>query len=296
MQKYMGAAYDNTLTRLLEQNEFDLTIIDHAQMGWLRSRLITTKVIHICHNNETALYTAREASASGARRAILRREAKRIRLVEFDLARSSTAIWTLTQDDRAYFFSLGARDVVAFSVPGIRHQDGTSAPPKYDVALLGAWSWEPNRVGLNWFFEQVFPLLPATFTIQVGGAGADDLRGRFANVEVRGRVPDALRFLREAKCVAVPSIAGAGIQIKTLDAISSGRPVVATTFALREIDPPHSVCVADDPQAFARALVRSTSGPLPDFDGSWARNRERCFYSNLARAVADVLAKPKGRI
>jgi len=289
MQKYIGSSYYDQLTSLIREKNFGLTVIDHAQMGWLRSGLRNSYVIHICHNNETALYTARVASASGIRRAMLRREAERIRHVESDLAEYCNAIWTLTQSDRAHFLSLGAPNVMAFSVPGIRSQDPVSLKPKYDVALLGSWTWQPNRVGLNWFIERVLPLLPPTLTIQVAGAGADDLRGRRPNVQVNGRIPDAWRFLSEAKCVAVPSIEGAGLQVKTLDAISTGRPVVATTFAVREIDPPSTVFVADEPQAFASALMHATSGASPGLDDSWARNREGRFFSDVDLAVSNLL-------
>jgi hypothetical protein len=48
--------------------------------------------------------------------------------------------------------------------------------------------------------------------------------------------------MAQAKVVAIPTLSGGGIQIKTLDAIASGSAIVATPVALRGIsDPPATV-------------------------------------------------------
>ena len=74
-------------------------------------------------------------------------------------------------------------------------------------------------------------------------------------IECPGFVEDAATFLGGGRVVAVPAVAGSGIQVKTLDAIAAGRPTVATTLALRGIDsPPATVRVADEPAEMAAAI------------------------------------------
>jgi hypothetical protein len=60
--------------------------------------------------------------------------------------------------------------------------------------MVGGWIWKPNADGLHWFFEQVYPHLPATISIQVAGRGADWLRDRYPNVTYWGFVEDARTF------------------------------------------------------------------------------------------------------
>jgi glycosyltransferase involved in cell wall biosynthesis len=286
-QKYVGRTYRDVLIQHLQQESWDAVIVDHGQLAWLLPYLKRQKCIHVCHNNEASLYVAHAAAAFGLPRMILQREAVHIRLQEVALARSCDAVWTLTRGDAEYFSSLGARSVTSFPVPSAKLPPDFELPqPSADVALLGSWTWKPNRAGLDWFCAEVVPRLPSSLTIRIAGQGADDLMHRYANVHVFGRVPDAARFLAEARCIAIPSTQGAGIQIKTLDAIAVGRPVVATSLALRGIDAPLSrIDVVDDAKAFADAIITRVSGALPVADNAWSHNREIQFYASIERAL-----------
>jgi glycosyltransferase involved in cell wall biosynthesis len=164
----------------------------------------------------------------------------------------------------------------------------TSEPlkPVTDVALLGTWTWKPNRIGLDWFAREVIKKLPNDVRVQVGGTGADDLRGRASNLEILGRVPSAADFLGRARCIAIPSLEGAGLQVKTLDALAIGRPVVATSFACRGIVMPEvNVTVADEPSRFAEALVHWVRQPPQRANNDWTRRREAEFLAELQQSV-----------
>jgi glycosyltransferase involved in cell wall biosynthesis len=162
-----------------------------------------------------------------------------------------------------------------------------------DVAILGGWTWKSNREGLQWFLHSVHPLLPSELRVEIGGAASDDYASGIAGVTAHGRVPDALAFLQSARVVAVPSVQGAGVQVKTIDAIASGRPVVATATAMRGIDdPPPTVRVAAAPEDFAQALgdaVRDGASPeLARVAQDWAASRRARFEQDLAAALAAV--------
>jgi glycosyltransferase involved in cell wall biosynthesis len=162
--------------------------------------------------------------------------------------------------------------------------------PVVDVALLGSWTWDANRAGLDWFLERVVPLLEGELKISIGGAGSEQLGRRATGLEGHGLVPDAARFLSRARVVAVPAVAGGGLQVKTLDAVASGAAVVATSLAVRGLsDLPGSVAVADDPAPFADALRRLAAdpGPAEHESVSWSRARRERFARDVARWVAE---------
>jgi hypothetical protein len=101
----------------------------------------------------------------------------------------------------------------------------------------------------------------------------------------RGPVPDAEAFLRSARVVAVPKTSGTGIQIKTLNAIASGRAVVAATSAVRGLgDLPPTVTVTDDPAEFATALREARAEPGTARE--WLAERKHRFNQAVAEAVA----------
>ena len=285
MQKYAGRAYSAALKDALAEEAWDLIILDHAQMGWLLPHLHGHHLVHVSHNCEGLLYAGQAKEGGTLRRIVYAREARLMGELEARLARAAESVWTLTEAQAAAFREMGARSISVLPVPPMPLPEGFRLPPpECDVALLGTWSWGPNRAGLDWFLEQVVPLAPG-LSIRVAGAGADDLRGRFANVEILGRVPDAAAFLAGAGVIAVPSIAGEGLQIKTLDAIAVGRPVVATNFALRGIDGlPERVRVADSPQAFAGALLEAQNEGEVAAD-NWHRERGERFRAALEEAL-----------
>jgi len=288
VQKFAGSAYRVALERALSERTWDRIVIDHAQMGWLVPQLDRHgPIIHISHNCEGLLYAEQAEEGNALRRAVFSREARLMQEMEIRLARTARSVWTLTQAQTQAFREMGASSVTLLPVPPMPlPKELRLREPDCDVALLGTWSWGPNRAGLDWFCREVAPLVP-DLRIRVGGSGAEDLRGRFSNIEILGRVADAADFLAGARVIAVPSVKGDGIQIKTLDAIAIGRPVVATPFALRGIDElPARVRTAESPQAFAVAL-RDALAKAPDASAdNWQVQRRERFRNALRDALA----------
>lgn len=288
MQKYTGRSYQNVLAETLREQHWDRIILDHVQTAWLLPALAGEHVTHLSHNGEAGLYAERAESGSLIRRFVFGREAQFMRAAEKALASTAQSVWTLTKANAEYFKKLGAASAVVLPIPPmpmpIDFQPGAT---EYDVGLLGTWSWGPNRAGLDWFCSKVVPLLPKTFKIAIAGLGADELSNRLPNVLILGRVADAAEFLGKSRCIAVPSVAGDGIQIKTLDAISIGRPVIATLHALRGIeDVPERVRIANTPHEFAAALIemaKQADNPAKD---DWAIQRHMHFTNVLKDTLA----------
>jgi hypothetical protein len=156
---------------------------------------------------------------------------------------------------------------------------------------LGTWAWEANAVGLRWFVQEVVPMLPEGLDIRVAGIGADDTVAGAPSVKAVGRVPDAVEFLRSARVVVIPTQAGGGVQIKSIDAISTGARIVATSLAVRGIGeiPPH-VVVVDGEQDFAAAvagmLAEPPTGAEMEYSHRWATTRAELFAQGVGDAAA----------
>lgn len=288
--KYDGRGYRLAFADAVARLGDGLVVIDHAQLSWLLEHLpVGPRVVLLAHNVEHRLY-AEQARGPGFGARINGREARCVLDRERALCARADAVWALTAADRDRLTALGAH-ARAFTVPPATAAPDTG-PPSCDLALLGTWTWAANGAGLTWWADEVLPLLPPGLQIRVGGAGAAGLAG-VPGLEVVERVDDAAAFLRAARTVVVPSVAGAGLQIKTLDAIASGRAVVATPVALRGIDaPPASVRVAGEAGAFADAVRASLTEEVTDaakVAATWARMRRERFTSELEAAVAEII-------
>ena len=284
--KYRGDGY----RRALAGHAPDVWIVDHAQAGWALPD-DRRPLVYAAHNIEHALYEESAAGASGLARMIFRREARLTRRLEERLARRAALVWALTDEDADALRALGASGVTVLAVPGrepVRPADGTRS----GVGLIGNWTWGPNAAGLRWFAEEVAPQLDPALAVVVAGSGADWLRGH-PRITYAGRVEDVDEFLADARVIAIPSTAGAGVQVKTLDALAAGGWIVATSTALRGIaSPPPSVTVADGPAEFAAALARLAAAPETERAASasieWARRRGMQFREQVRRDLERI--------
>lgn len=295
--KYHSRAYLRAVRAALEADP-GVVIVDHAQTRFAARHVgrPDPPLVFLAHNAEGDMYAQAAAAADGsrARRWANSRESRRIGEAESELAGRAQQVWVLTEDDAAYFRNLEpAADVRVLPVASMIGDRPEPAPASCDVALIGTWNWGPNARGLEWFSEEVVPLLPAAMTVEVAGAGAEWLEARHPNVTVRGFVPDAEAFMSAARVVAVPSVAGGGVQVKTLDAIACGVPVVATRTATRGIGAlPESVAVAEDAERFAAHLERLAASPERDrLRGeaiAWSHDRRERLAASVTGFVAEV--------
>lgn len=134
------------------------------------------------------------------------------------------------------------------------------------VGTFGSWWYGPNREGLLWFVEQVWPQVlaavpRATLAVAGGHEAAELLRG-VPSACSRGRVADLAAFADEAALLVVPVQGGPGTPLKFGEALASGAPVVATSHAASSYGRADVCVVADDPLAFAAACVDLLLDPL----------------------------------
>jgi polysaccharide biosynthesis protein PslH len=295
-EKYYSKVYETKVAELLAQSHYDTVIVDHAQIGWLKNILPSkqTKLIFNTHNIEHEIYLEQlQKTTNPILKQIYQREARLVKVLEDRLAVMADRIWTLTANDAAYFASVTSIDrLKVFNVPVNEVIFADRVETSFDVGMVGTWTWQPNKEGLQWFFEFVYPFLPTTLSISIAGKGADWLRDKYPNVQYCGFVPDPQAFIAQAKVVAIPSITGGGIQLKTLEAIAAGASILATPTALRGIaDYPKSVRVATTPTDFARQLIELIA--IPTIDGErraaidWSRRRREQFCRDVGAAICD---------
>jgi glycosyltransferase involved in cell wall biosynthesis len=130
----------------------------------------------------------------------------------------------------------------------------------------------PNLLSLEWFLGEVMPQASETPLAIYGNVDRDiarrasSLYSRYSH-HFRGRVDDIRAAYQKAAGVLLPTVEGHGLSIKTVEALSSGAPLIATRHAFRgiDIDPTSlaNVTIADDAPAFAAAL-RQAVAARPD--------------------------------
>jgi len=120
-----------------------------------------------------------------------------------------------------------------------------------------------NVDSLIWFLREVAPKAPGV-RVKIAGNIDAGVRARAPELHAAhrdwflGRVEDPGAVYASARLVLLPTSAGTGLSIKTVEALSSGLPIIATPQALRgmgaEVRDLAGVTVAETADAFARAL------------------------------------------
>ncbi|TGR08271.1 glycosyltransferase [Mesorhizobium sp. M4B.F.Ca.ET.190.01.1.1] len=233
--------------------------------------------IFVAHNVE---HRSAEENAASARsllqRFLFRREARLLKVMEERLCRQARFVFTLAEEDRA---ALGVASADRSAVLPLVTRTLAPAPAgsrriDCDAALIGTWTWQPNRIGLDWFLQKVVPHLRPDFRIRIAGGMPSGITSTHPGVEFVGRVPDAQDFVRAAAVIPLISTAGSGVQLKTIETFELGLPSVATSRSLRGIGHrPDNCVVTDDPIAFAAALEAAASNGR-DVDGSAFHRRQ----------------------
>ena len=290
---------------LAELAPFDGLILNSVQLpGAFIDAVAEYPSIFVAHNVEahSARQNARYAK-SAFERLLFSREARLLARLEQALCRQAGFVWTLSDDDRDTLVdgddgrSATLPLVTAMTAPGPLAPDREI---KHDIGLIGSWSWKPNRIGLDWFLTEVAGRLPPETSIAVAGGIADPpARGLHPGVRFLGRVPDADAFVRSCAVIPLPSTAGTGVQLKTIETFEAGLPSVATPLAVRGIENvPPNCTVTDDPVSFAEALVEklqaASRGDSMQTDGRLFHARQKKMLLEAVRTGVNAISRNIG--
>ncbi|HVX67399.1 MAG TPA: GNAT family N-acetyltransferase [Bryobacteraceae bacterium] len=149
-------------------------------------------------------------------------------------------------------------------------------PAGQHLLFIGSFRHFPNAVAWRFFAAEVWPLLaerfpemkvtavagpnPLWFWRATTGTLAPPLDGRIA---LHGFVPDVRPFYAAANIAIVPTLASAGTNLKTLEAMAAGRAIVATPSGSKGLGLRHGVnaWIAKDARGFAEGVATLAGDP-----------------------------------
>ncbi len=142
--------------------------------------------------------------------------------------------------------------------------DPIEAVGAIDVLLIAS-SHAANIVSTEWFIDKVFipHLSDRPVNVTVVGAIADAVSHSHPRLHFTGQVPRVEPYYKAAKVVALPITSGAGIPIKTLEALALGKAVAVTPAALRGLthNGTDNLPAYDDPKALADDILNLVADP-----------------------------------
>lgn len=102
------------------------------------------------------------------------------------------------------------------------------------LSFLGSFEHPPNKEGIQWFIQTVFPYIDRDINLNVYGSGMteDDIEDLSADkVDVHGFVEHLHDAFDQHKIFVAPLLSGAGIKGKVLSAVAHGIPTILSPVA-----------------------------------------------------------------
>jgi sugar transferase (PEP-CTERM/EpsH1 system associated) len=154
--------------------------------------------------------------------------------------------------------------VIPVGIDAAAYEPPASPAPSDTVVFCGMMDYPPNVEAVQWFARDIWPLVrrdyPAARFAIVGASPPARVRALASDpsIAVTGRVDLVQPYLWSAAISVAPVRLARGLQNKVMEALAAGLPTVVTT-AVHEGLPDgidRGCIVADDPAAFAAAVVR----------------------------------------
>ncbi|MBV9611579.1 MAG: glycosyltransferase, partial [Acidobacteriaceae bacterium] len=258
---YTSREMKRTLTRLLDEKDFDLVHFDSlhlaAYLPLIRHKT-SAPVVLDWHNVESELMSRFGANSTWSPRKLYAQiTARRLADLEKRMLREAAGHVVCSARDRDQLdnMSKGARiAVVENGVAVASFQNGATAPAnRCRLVFVGSMDYHANIEAATSFTRDVWPVIRERFPAwQLTLAGSNPAPAVQAlasepNVEVTGTVPDVRPYYAEAFAAIVPLLTGGGTRLKILEAMAAGVPVVSTSLGAEglAVSPGSNILIAD---------------------------------------------------
>jgi len=277
-RRLWSPAFDETLRDLLVREQFDAVHIEGIEMApylpTLKRLAADATLIYDAHNAEYAL----QARIAQTDRAVLSRlplalyssiQARRLARFETETCRAVNHVFACSEADADLLRQLPHRTPITV-IPNAIHIAEYQETPLPRARLIhpalvftGKMDFRPNIDAVLWFAAEVFPLVrdkipQAHFTV-VGQKPHTRLSLLYGQpgITLTGLVPDIRPYIQSADVFVVPMRMGSGTRLKMLEAMAMRRAIVSTTLGAEglPVTSGQHLILADDPQAFAQAIV-----------------------------------------
>jgi hypothetical protein len=168
----------------------------------------------------------------------------------------------------------------------------TAIPPlpgTATVGLIGSFMYQPNADAAEQLSRVWLPAIErAGWTIAIAGRDADQLRLP-ATVLNLGEVDSVAQFYSFIDAAVVPVRRGGGMKVKVIEALSWGRSVAATAFALEGFDDLPAAIVVERPDLqFPRDLPPPTNDERQHLRERYSIER---FEADVSSIIEGILRK-----
>ena len=267
VSQFVAPEVQKLLRGWIGQRRFDVAVCDFLSSTMNFPHHLATPTALFQHNVESVLWKRRaEFEEKWLDRMVSRIEYAKMLRFEPEQVRRFHHVIAVSETDRQAMSGMVDPSHISVVPTGVdlsRYQYDPSARPSGSlVVFTGSMDWRPNVDGVEFFCNEIWPLVLAKVPaarFRIVGRDPDPRVKKLASssVEVTGTVPSIVDHLRGAAVVVVPLRIGGGTRIKIYEGMAMGKATVSTTVGAEGLDVQHGrdILLEDSPATFASAIT-----------------------------------------
>jgi glycosyltransferase involved in cell wall biosynthesis len=270
--RFCSLGFEKRLVQLLQETEFDVIQLETPYLSpYIPAiRKHSDAVVSMrAHNVEFEIWERiSQNTALWPKRWYLRHLTERLRQYEISRLQAYDHLAAITRRDLERFRELGYEGSATVTPIGVDSQayqpDYSSFQKPLSLSFIGSLDWMPNLEGLQWFLDEVWPLVQAEhtgLTLHIAGRNTPKwlLKMKRPGIIVEGEVPSASAFINQHSLMVVPLLSGSGMRAKILEGMALGKAVLSTQMGMEGIgiEPGTHALIANSPKEFARQISKA---------------------------------------
>lgn len=267
IDRFYSKEFENKLTELLHQNSYDLILLEGLPLLLYIDKIKENTAAFIAyraHNVEYEIWQRLSKNSNNLFKKIyLSMLSQQVKAFEIKQIPKVDAVIPISERDNELLKSMMTIKksyVAPACISDKKIKIDFTNTDFESLFFLGALDWQPNKEGLIWFIEQVFPIilkeLPNT-KLYIGGRNMTEAFKQRAtdNIIILGEIASVNEFVNAHQIMIVPLLSGGGMRIKIIEAMLYSKCIVSTEIGAEGIEDENSIIRCSNASIFATQTI-----------------------------------------
>jgi glycosyltransferase involved in cell wall biosynthesis len=305
ISKFAHAKVRKLLRAWIPERKFEVAVCDFLHSTLNFPKHLATPTALFQHNVESILWKRRaEVEVKWPDRGASKIEYAKMRRFEPEQVRRFHHVIAVSETDRQAMSSMVDPRHISVVPTGVdlsKYQyDPAARPSSPLVVFTGSMDWAANIDGVEFFCQEIWPLVLAKMPdarFRIVGRDPHSRVQALASdtVQVTGTVPSIVDHLRDAAVFVVPLRIGGGTRIKIYEGMAMGKATVSTTVGAEGLDVQHGrdILLEDSPAGFAGAILTflQNEDARRRYEAAAAATARKYDWSVITHRFVEVLQK-----
>lgn len=247
VMKYYTDSFIKKLVVLKKDFKFDLIVYDHLHMSIYRSFFPDNKSVLIEHNIEFNIWSNFSKVSRGLIKILSWIQWIIVSKYEIKSIQSMDGVISISNNDMETILKISSKPKLFLHYPQIEFSlvktlDSVMKNNR-TIVFIGSYKWFPNQKAAEYLINTVMPILRSlvdgVMLLLVGSSPTNEMikaGEKFSDILVTGMVPSVDKYINDADIFVNCVEDGSGINIKVIEALAKGIPLISSKFGARGFD------------------------------------------------------------